>query len=109
VRHRALNVVRNQRKQFNLHARFAYDIADTTTARASSSDLPADETDLLIAVRAVIASLPERRRLAITLRWESGLGNADIAAVLGIAPQSVANLIQRALADIRVAFPNEFI
>jgi len=107
VRHRALNVARNRRKQLDLQSRFARDIAEATAPR-SMNDNTDDDASLADAVRVVIARLPERRRVAITLRWEGGLSNAEIAEVLGVAPQSVANLIQRALADIRSAFPAEF-
>lgn len=108
VRHRALNAVRNQRKQFDLQQRFAREIAESTAHDVDSQARTDDDASLLHEVRAVIAQLPERRRLAITLRWDAGLGNGEIATILGIAPQSVANLIQRALADIRAAFPHEF-
>jgi RNA polymerase sigma-70 factor (ECF subfamily) len=110
VRHRALNVVRDRRKQLDLQSRFSSDIVDRMTGEVAAipEEVGDDEEALLMAVRAVIALLPERRRLAITLRWDAGLGNREIAEVLGVAPQSVANLIQRALHDIRAALPTHF-
>lgn len=101
VRHRALNALRNRRRQVDLRARFSGELEPSGVDSNEGSD------DLLTRVRAVIAMLPERRRLVLTLRWESGLSNAQIAEVLGIAPQSVANLVQRALADVRAAFQGE--
>lgn len=107
VRHRALNLLRNRRKQLDLQARFSGELERPEISANESSGF-SDADDLLTRVRAVIAGLPERRRLVLTLRWEGGLSNAEIAKTLGIAPQSVANLVQRALADVRAALPNEF-
>lgn len=52
-------------------------------------------------VRAALAALPERARLAASLRWEQGLRHAEIAEVMGITVKSVENQLARAAAALR--------
>ncbi|MEO8448902.1 MAG: sigma-70 family RNA polymerase sigma factor [Gemmatimonadota bacterium] len=60
-----------------------------------------DRTELDQAVERAISALPERRRLAFLMaRWE-GLSHREIAEALGISPQTVANQLTTALADLR--------
>ena len=49
-----------------------------------------------------LATLPERRRLAMTLRWKHDLPAPEIARVLGTTPQAVRHLLHaRARRDRR--------
>ncbi|PHN01058.1 RNA polymerase sigma factor [Flavilitoribacter nigricans] len=48
-----------------------------------------------------LASLPERMQQVIYLRYSSGLDYAEIAEVMGIKPQTVANMIHRASKKLR--------
>ncbi|MEL6100852.1 MAG: RNA polymerase sigma factor [Pseudomonadota bacterium] len=50
----------------------------------------------LTAMRAALAALPERQRLALTLRHFEGLSNPDIAAQLEISIEAVESLTARA-------------
>lgn len=50
----------------------------------------------LDAIRAALATLPERQRLALTLRHFEGLSNPDIAAQLEISIEAVESLTARA-------------
>jgi RNA polymerase sigma-70 factor (ECF subfamily) len=52
------------------------------------------------AVAAAISVLPERRRVAITLRWKHDLTAAEIAHVLGTTPDAVRVLLTRARQDL---------
>ena len=52
------------------------------------------------AVANALAALPERRRLAMTLRWKHNLPAPEIARVLGVTPQSVRHLLMRAREEI---------
>lgn len=46
-------------------------------------------------------SLPERMQQAIYLRYSSGLDYAEIAEVMGIQPQTAANMVHRASKKLR--------
>lgn len=56
--------------------------------------------ELEAAVANALALLPERRRLAMTLRWKHSLPAPEIARVLGVTPQSVRHLLMRAREEI---------
>jgi len=67
-------------------------------ARDAHSNVEAKELDE--AVTKALATLPERRRLAMTLRWKHDLPAPEIARVLGTTPQAVRHLLQRAREEI---------
>ena len=52
-------------------------------------------------LKAAVASLPERRRLVVILRWQHELKNPEIARILGISVKGVEMQFSRALADLR--------
>ena len=56
------------------------------------------ETDEL--VTQALAGLPERRRVAMTLRWKHGLGGVEIARVMGTTPEAVRVLLTRARQEL---------
>jgi RNA polymerase sigma-70 factor (ECF subfamily) len=60
--------------------------------------LEAEELDQAV-VRA-IAELPERRRIAMTLRWKHEMSSLEIARVLRTTPEAVRTLLTRARADL---------
>jgi RNA polymerase sigma-70 factor (ECF subfamily) len=60
--------------------------------------LEAEEIDQ--AVIHAIAELPERRRIAMTLRWKHDMSSLEIARVLGTTPEAVRTLLSRARADL---------
>jgi RNA polymerase sigma-70 factor (ECF subfamily) len=51
-----------------------------------------------------VASLPERCRLVMHLRWHEGMSYADIAAIMGISTKGVENQLSRGLHALRRAF-----
>lgn len=51
-----------------------------------------------------IAALPERQRAAILLTYQEGLGNAEVADVLGTSISAVEALLGRARQTLRGAF-----
>ena len=67
-------------------------------ARDAHTALEANEVN--DAVARALATLPERRRLAMTLRWKHDLPAPEIARVLGTTPQAVRHLLQRAREEI---------
>jgi RNA polymerase sigma-70 factor (ECF subfamily) len=52
------------------------------------------------AVVRALAELPERRRIAMTLRWKQDMSPLEIARVLGTTPEAVRVLLSRARADL---------
>ena len=62
---------------------------------------PNGDGDPLGAVRAAIARLPERQRLALFLRYYADLDYAGIAATLGTAPGTVAAALHTAHETLR--------
>jgi RNA polymerase sigma-70 factor (ECF subfamily) len=56
--------------------------------------------ELAKAVGRAVADLPERRRIAMTLRWKHDMSSLEIARVLGTSPEAVRTLLTRARADL---------
>ena len=111
VRNQALNHVRHERVVASLVAARAGsgggepDDRDVERPVAMGGP-PADaqrsleELELEEAVAREIARLPERRRIAMTLRWKHDLSAAEIARVLATTPESVRVLLSRARHDL---------
>lgn len=59
-------------------------------------DLPADQSEVWIALQA----LPERRRIALTLRYYLDLPDDEIAEALGARPATVRSLVHRGLRQL---------
>ena len=78
--------------------RDAIAVAMGMPARDAHSVVEAQELDAVVAK--ALAALPERRRLAMTLRWKHDLPAPEIARVLGTTPQAVRHLLQRAREEI---------
>ncbi|MDP9279095.1 MAG: sigma-70 family RNA polymerase sigma factor [Gemmatimonadota bacterium] len=98
VRHLALNHLRHERV-----------VTRTIGADLSAPDAAASSMDQQLALEAeeidqavvhAIAALPERRRIAMTLRWKHDMSSLEIARVLGTSPEAVRTLLTRARADL---------
>lgn len=61
-----------------------------------------EEAELAAALAAAVERLPARRREVFVLSRYHALSNAQIAEVLSIAPQTVANQLVSALRELRV-------
>jgi RNA polymerase sigma-70 factor, ECF subfamily len=75
-------------------------IAVAMGAQARDAQTLIEERELDAAVTRALATLPERRRLAMTLRWKHDLPAPEIARVLGTTPQAVRHLLMRAREEI---------
>ena len=74
----------------------AVDRLDATTVRtAESPDQPGDEWD------ALVADLPARQRLIVTLFYGHDQSIADIADVLGVSPNTVKSSLSKARTTLR--------
>jgi RNA polymerase sigma-70 factor (ECF subfamily) len=72
-----------------------------SSSRPRLADAEIEAADLADKLRAVVAELPERRRLVVVLRWQHQLSNPEIARILGISVKGVEMQFSRALADLR--------
>ena len=70
---------------------------------APEPPVPASST----AVWAALQRLPERQRVAVTLRYSLDLPDDEIAEVLGARPATVRSLVHRALATLKEAVPHD--
>lgn len=62
-----------------------------------------EEKELRIVAEEAISRLPPRRQEVFRLVREGGLTYREVARVLGLSPQTVANLMSLALADLRAS------
>jgi RNA polymerase sigma-B factor len=69
-----------------------------------SADL--EHVELRHALRPVLADLPVRQRLALTLRFVDGRTQSEIAEVLGISQVHVSRLLAKTLAELRTKLPD---
>ena len=76
----------------------AIGVAMGAPTRDAHARVEAEELD--DAVTRALAALPERRRLAMTLRWKHDLSAPEIARVLGTTPQAVRHLLMRARDEV---------
>lgn len=97
VRNRARNHLRHERIVARLTERAAVPPPDAVGmgTRFVDPQTTVEEQELTDAVARAIATLPERRRIALTLRWKHELSAAEIARVLGTTPESVRVLLTR--------------
>jgi len=115
VRHLALNHLRHERvvaRTIGVGAGAHPSGLDEQTAGVHQLDpmmmgappmdqqLSLEAEELAKAVGRAIAALPERRRIAMTLRWKHDMSSLEIARVLGTTPEAVRTLLTRARADL---------
>ena len=55
----------------------------------------------------VLGTLPARQRSAVVLRFYEGMSDAEVAAVLGCRPGTVASLVHRAFERMRPAMADQ--
>ena len=107
VRHLALNHLRHER----IVAR-TIQVTQAAAGGDAANDavvMAAPPMDQLLAMEAeeldnaclqAIGELPDRRRIAMTLRWKHDMSALEIAQVLGTTPEAVRTLLTRARADL---------
>jgi RNA polymerase sigma-70 factor (ECF subfamily) len=100
--------VRNRAIKYRRHAQVGQRLVDDVTDDQvpGMGEAPIDSHDaveggdLEDAITRALAAIPERRRVAMTLRWKHALSPAEIARVLQTTPESVRVLLSRARADL---------
>jgi RNA polymerase sigma-70 factor (ECF subfamily) len=86
--------------------RQARERAASRAARPMAIPTPEDNlanSELREAITLAINALPEKRREVFTLVRHHGLSHREVAEVMNLAPQTVANHLSMALADLRSA------
>ncbi|MGL4512223.1 MAG: RNA polymerase sigma factor [Lacipirellulaceae bacterium] len=78
-------------------------VAEPTAASAAMPTRQADSAELRDAVRAAVAGLGERQRLAVMLAKFEHLGYAEIGEVMGMTALAVKSLLARARENLRDA------
>ena len=106
ARNRALSYLRHQQVVDRHAERWARREGRTNRVPGMSQQLPQPDQQLELAelseaCRRAIHSLPERRRLVVTLRWQHQLSHAEIARMLGISVKGVEVQLSRALKSLR--------
>lgn len=102
--HIVRNLAANEwRRSINYDRRFTSLDAEDEGEVELRPDVAFDAMDLEAAVARAIELLPRRRREVVVLSRFHGLTNVQIAEVLGIAPQTVANQLVSALRELRGA------
>ena len=97
LRRSVVNGCHSSRRKLGRNERATAKLAASTPL---TTDLHAYElTDAL-------ATLPPNQRAALVLRHYLGLPDAEIAAILGCAPGTVASLVHRGLARLREVIPS---
>lgn len=97
------NLAINERKRKELHGRLRSREADRFVPRTVDPGRALDAAELGTAVKAALDALPDRRREAFVLAHLENLPHREIAEIMEIAPQTVANQISAALGDLRRA------
>lgn len=92
----------NRRARQQVKSRVESDFYVRTHADLLDSDFTQFE-ELRKHISTAVASLPDAYRTAFTMHRHDGMGYKQIAASLGVSPQTVAYRIQQALRLLRVA------
>jgi RNA polymerase sigma-70 factor, ECF subfamily len=77
--------------------------AEPADLEAASPEDGAEAALRRAAVRAAIATLEPRERELVALKFHAGLGNAEIAAVLGVSASNAGTQLHRAMTKLREA------
>jgi RNA polymerase sigma-B factor len=71
--------------------------------RLGAVDKGYDLAEMRVAIERALAQLPERERLAVSLRFHGGLPQTEIAERIGVSQMSVSRILARSLEVMRTA------
>ena len=103
----ARNIVISEARKARVRQRWSWIHREQAVAPRTPLE-EVESNEVRDAVENAIQQLPERRREVFTLFHLYGMSHREIAAILDIQPQSVANHLHRALTDLRVALKDYF-
>ncbi|HEY2479125.1 MAG TPA: sigma-70 family RNA polymerase sigma factor [Solirubrobacterales bacterium] len=96
ARNAALDELRRRGRQAEL-------AAEPTDLDGAAVETGAERSEQRLALRAALAHLAPRDRELIALKFFAGLGNAEIASVLGISESNAGTRLHRAVTKLREA------
>jgi RNA polymerase sigma-70 factor, ECF subfamily len=96
----ARNFALSERRHRSVELRFAADRAEPDAPNPTPLDI-VENDQLRVALEGAIAQLPPRRREVFVLRCVHNLSYKEIAEVMRISPQTVANQLSHAIAALR--------
>jgi len=85
----------------------AVGLDDDVASTAPSAEAQLQDAGRMAALDAALAILPERQRQAVVLRHIEGLGNAEIATILGIGVEAVESLTARGKRALAAALADQ--
>jgi RNA polymerase sigma factor (sigma-70 family) len=94
--------------------RVASNLAIDASRRRVPRSAPAEPLDateattLRLALVAALNSLPRRQRQAVILRYLTGLGSDEVAAVLGVSAGTASTHLRRGLEGLRLRLGHDF-
>jgi RNA polymerase sigma-70 factor (ECF subfamily) len=101
----ARNAALDELRRRGRHAELASEPADLS---GPELDGQAEASERRLAVGAALAALAPRERELISLKFFAGLGNAEIAAMLGLTESNVGTRLHRVVAKLREACDGAF-
>ena len=96
ARNAALDELRRRGRQAEL-------AAEPEDLQGASVEASAEGSERRLALRAALAQLEPRERELIALKYFAGLGNAEIATVIGISESNAGTRLHRAVTKLREA------
>jgi RNA polymerase sigma-70 factor (ECF subfamily) len=101
------NEARNRRRSAGRRSALALRVADPGDARTESPEDAAVASERRRALAAAVASLDDRDREVIALRWFAELSEAEMAVALGVRPGTVKSRLARAMSRLRDVLASE--
>lgn len=102
VRNAALNVIKGKSGRAKAEEPIRDELIHNLVGNQLSGEV-ADEDPRIVLIRAALATLPERRRTALQLRYEQELSYPEVASILGISINATQQLVFHALQMLRKA------
>ncbi len=108
TRNRAISALRHDivEQQYTLNDGWRAALPMTEAVNDAARDL--EHSDVRMAVRAALAGLPARCRLALELRWERQLTRAEIAQAMGISIKTLEVYLTRGAKALRAKYTELF-
>jgi RNA polymerase sigma-70 factor, ECF subfamily len=100
ARNAALDELRRRGRQAEL-------AAEPADLDAAAVEAGAERSEQRLALKAALATLAPRERELIALKYFAGLGNAEIASVLGISESNAGTRLHRAVTKLREALDGQ--
>jgi RNA polymerase sigma factor (sigma-70 family) len=103
----ARNLVISDERKLKVRTQKALDVAREYPRVPTPLD-NAEAAELRVAIHRALHQLSPRRKEVFTLFHLQGLSYREISGIMGVRPQTVANYLQAALADLRVLLSPHF-